>query len=346
VTGDLPRLGLRLHGGLAPQASIELATLAEEAGFDSLWFAENPFARSALPAASACAAVTGRVAIGLGIVNPYTRHPALIAMEAGALDELAGGRARLGLGSGIGDAVRRMGLGYDRPLSAVREAIHIVRALLRGEMVTFAGRVFRIEAVRLGYRPPRADLPIAMAAMGDRGIALAGDIADLLLVSNLCPLGYTRRAAAILGDAAARAGRAAPAIVQYVPCVPLPDGEAARRLARHGLGETLAALWPRTEPWPPWRETIVRESGIPRAEFAAALARLRAGEAPEAVLDDRWVAAFAIAGTATECLDQARAYRAAGAGELALSFIGPEPRAEIAHLAAALGSVALTTKIK
>jgi 5,10-methylenetetrahydromethanopterin reductase len=331
VNADLPRLGLRLSG-LAPDVCVNLARLAEQAGFASLWFAENPLARSAVPAAAACAAATSRIGIGLGIVNPYTRHPSLIAMEAGALDELSGGRLTLGIGSGVGAGVRQLGLGYEQPLSAVHEAIHIVRALLRGETVTFAGRVFQVDGIRLGYRPPRPELPIAVAAMGDRGIALAGEIADMWLVSNLCPLGYTRRAAVILHDAATRAGRPPPAIVQYVPCLPLPDGAAARRLARRGLGELLAALWPRTESWPSWRETIVAESGIPRTEFAAALGRLRRGELAEAVLDDRWVAAFALAGTAEECRAQARAYRAAGVAELALALIGPDPATAIADL--------------
>lgn len=336
MTGDLPRLGMRLSGGAPALACVELATLAERHGFASVWFAENPFARGALPAAAACALATRRLAIGLGVVNPYNRHPTLIAMEAGALDELAEGRARLGIGSGIGAAVRQMGQGYERPLSAVREAIQIVRALLKGEAVTYRGRVFSIEGARLGYAPPRRDLPIFMAAMGDRSIALAGEIADGLIISNLCPLGYTERAVAILRAAAARSGRPRPEIVQYVPCLPGRDGAAARRLARHAIGEMLTALWPTGDAWPPWRETIVERSGIPRSEVAAALARLRAGEPAPQVLDERYVDAFAIAGTAEQCLERASAYRRAGADELALGFVGPQPPADIAALAGAL----------
>jgi len=110
VTAALPRIGMRLHGGLHPRRCVELAVLAETHGFSSLWFAENPFARGALPAASACAAATRRLRVGVGVVNPYNRHPTLIAMEFGALDELAQGRALMGIGSGIGAAVRQMGV--------------------------------------------------------------------------------------------------------------------------------------------------------------------------------------------------------------------------------------------
>src|ERR671931_554612 len=128
---DLPKLSIRLHGGLDPRCCIELAKIADARGFDTVWLAENPFNRGVLPAASACAAATSRVRIGIGVFNPYNRHPTLIAMEIGALDELAQGRARLGIGSGIAASTDRMGLSTDRPLAAVRDAITIVRAMLK-----------------------------------------------------------------------------------------------------------------------------------------------------------------------------------------------------------------------
>src|SRR5882724_1548884 len=139
---DLPKLSVRLHGGIDPRRCVELAKVADAHGFEAVWLAENPFNRGVLPAASACAATTGRIGIGIGVFNPYNRHPTLIAMEIGALDELAQSRARLGLGSGIASATERMGLSSERPLAAVRDAITIVRAMLKGDEVDHAGRVF------------------------------------------------------------------------------------------------------------------------------------------------------------------------------------------------------------
>jgi 5,10-methylenetetrahydromethanopterin reductase len=135
----LPKLSVRLHGGIDPHRSVELAVCAEAAGFASLWFAENPFGRGVLPAAAACAMATQRIGIGIGVFNPYNRHPTLMAMEIGALDQLAQGRARLGIGSGIASATQRMGLRSDLPLAAVHDAIAIVRAMLAGENVNYAG---------------------------------------------------------------------------------------------------------------------------------------------------------------------------------------------------------------
>lgn len=333
---DLPRIGMRLHGGVGPHACARLAAIAEANGLASVWFAENPFGRGALPAVSASAVATRRVRLGVGAVNPHGRHPALIAMEFGALDELAPGRVRLGIGAGIAAAIERMGVQNQRPLSAVRDAIHIVRALLRGEELTYAGRVFSVEGIALGY-PPRPDVPIYMAAMGARSLDLCGQLADGLIVSNLCPPAFTEHAAAIVRSAAAAAGRPDPDVVQYVPCVPRPDRAEARRVVKLAIGEMMTAFWPAHGAWPAAREAIVRHSGIPRAEFAAALDRLRAGAAAPEALDDRFVDAFAIAGTAEECLARAVDYRRAGAAELALTLAGSQPEIDIEYLGNALG---------
>jgi alkanesulfonate monooxygenase SsuD/methylene tetrahydromethanopterin reductase-like flavin-dependent oxidoreductase (luciferase family) len=194
---ELPELGVRAHGDLDPRSCIAVAEAAETHGFASLWFAENPFQRGLMPAASACAVTTRRVRIGLGIVNPHTRHPSLIAMEFAALDELAAGRARLGIGAGIGVQIARLGFAW-RPLAAMRDAIHIVRGLLAGDEVSYRGRVFSVDRAKLRFRPRSPRTPIYMAAMGDRSLALCGQIADGLIVSNLCPIGYSERAVGIV----------------------------------------------------------------------------------------------------------------------------------------------------
>jgi 5,10-methylenetetrahydromethanopterin reductase len=336
---QLPELGVRAHGDLDPQSCIAVAEAAEAHGFASLWFAENPFQRGLMPAASACAVTTRRMRIGLGIVNPYTRHPSLIAMEFAALDELAAGRARLGIGAGIGGQITRLGFAW-QPLAAMRDAIHIVRALLAGEEVSYRGRVFSVDRAKLRFRPASPRTPIYMAAMGDRSLALCGEVADGLIVSNLCPPGYTERAVEIVERAAAAAGRTSPRVVQYVPCVARPDREEARRAAVVAIGETLAALWPAGSEWPTLRETIVAKSGIPRPDFVAALDRLRHGDPPHQALDDRFIDAFSIAGTAEECLARAALYRLAGVGELVLTFAGSQPAQDIAYLGGAVAELA------
>ncbi|MBV9018956.1 MAG: LLM class flavin-dependent oxidoreductase [Alphaproteobacteria bacterium] len=331
----LPRIGVRLDQELDPHRCIELAVVAEASGYSSLWFAENPLHRAILPAVSACALRTERIRLGIGIINTYQHHPSLIAMEAGALDELARGRILLGIGSGVGSRIARLGFDY-HPVSALRDATQIIRTLLRGEETSYRGRSFCVDRVALRFQPPRPDMPIYFASMGDRSLALCGELADGLIVSHLCPPGYTRRAVGIVKQSASAAGRKEPEVVQYVPCVVRADRDEALHFAKSAGGEMLTAFWPVGSDWPELRETIVRHSGLSKSEMLAALARLRRGEPPEGVLDDRFVEAFAIAGTAEECLATAARYGDAGVNELVLTFVGAQAAEQIGHLGRAL----------
>jgi 5,10-methylenetetrahydromethanopterin reductase len=330
---ERPRLSVRLHGGINPRRSIELATIAEAHGFASVWFAENPFNRGVLPAAAACAAATRRLGIGIGVLNPYNRHPTLIAMEVGALDELAEGRARLGIGSGIASATERMGLQTDRSLAAVRDAITIVRAMLKGEEVTYTGRAFSAIKAKLDYQALRPDMPLLMAARGEQALALCGRIADGLMISNMCPPEFTRHAVDAIRSSARKAGRRPPAdIVQYVPCAARPDRDEAYRLAKEAVGEMLPGFWSLGQRIPAAKSALLRAGGLSESDFADAVERLRAGDTPADVLDERFVGAFAIAGTGQDCLAQARQYFSAGASELVLSFAGAHPQEDIEYL--------------
>jgi 5,10-methylenetetrahydromethanopterin reductase len=332
---SLPKLSVRLHGGLSAGECVAQAKAAEAAGLSSVWFAENLFARGILPAAAACAVATQRLGIGAGVFNPYNRHPSLIAMEIGALDELAGGRVRLGIGSGVGSAVERMGSSYARPVTALGEAIAIVRALLAGEEVTFAGEVFKVDRVKLDYAP-RRDIAIFMAGRGDRSLALCGERADGLLVSNMCTAAFVARSAALVREAAARARRSgALGVVRYMPCCVREDRAEAIAAAKRAVGEMLPVYWRLGQRLEGAKQALTMDSGISEAEFAAAAERLRAGEDAAAVLDARFVSAFAIAGTAADCAAQVAATGRAGVTELALTFSSKNAAGEMQYLVSA-----------
>jgi 5,10-methylenetetrahydromethanopterin reductase len=338
---DLPTLSIRLHGGIEPRRCIDLAEAAEANGFACVWLAENPFNRGALPAASACAAATGKLGIGIGVFNPYNRHPTLIAMEIGALDELSRGRARLGIGSGIAAATERMGLHADRPLAAVRDAITIVRAMLRGEEVNYTGGIFSAHKVKLEYQAIRPDMPLLMAARGEQALALCGRIADGLVISNMCPPQFTRHAVDLVRESARAAGRRPPTdVVQYVACAVRRDRAEAHELAKIAIGDMLPGFWSLAERVPAAKAALLRAGDLSESDLAAAVGRLRAGEKAAYALDARFIAAFAIAGTAQDALEQARRYGEAGASELALTFAGAQPEADMEYLADVLAGSA------
>src|SRR5476651_1406185 len=314
-----PRLGIRLHGGLAPQRSAELSRAAEANGFSSVWFAENPLERGVMAAMAACAVATTRIELGVGVWNPYLRHPAQIAMEIGALDELSGGRASLGLGSGLAGPIKRLGVDNSRPLGALRDTFAIVRGLLSGRSITHKGTVFSVEDAKLSYAPRRPDLPLLMAARGPRALALAGEIADGLMISNMCPPGFAAHAAAI-----ARPRR----LIQYAPCIVSPDRRAAVSAIRPILAGMLKTFWALGQRVPAAKASLVDYSGIPEADFAAAVAT------PADALDERFVAAFSVTGTPDDCRARIAAYGAAGVTDLVLTFVGTTPEDDMALIEA------------
>jgi 5,10-methylenetetrahydromethanopterin reductase len=335
----LPGIALRCHGALSPAACVAQAVAAERAGFSAIWFPENPFGRGAWPAAAACAIATRRMRIGLGVFNPFNRHPTLMAMEIAAFDELSEGRAVLGIGAGIPSRVKKLHLATDAPIAAVRDAVTIARGLLRGETLTYTGKVFSADGVRLEFPPRRSDLPILTASMGEQALRLCGEVADGLLISNLAPPAFSRRAVGIARDAATRVGRPTPReVVQYVPCVVREDGDEARRIAKTAVAAMLAAYWTQATASAATRAAIVEYNGVSREQFASRMERLARGEPATAVLDDRLLGEYAVAGTAEECLARCRAYAECGVSELGLGFIGEQGVDDIARLGRAIRS--------
>ena len=337
---DMPTIGVRVHGGLSAARCVALARAAEHHGFRALWFAENPFNRGVLPAMAAAALATTRLGIGIGVFNPYNRHPTLIAMEAGALDELAGGRVALGIGSGIGTRIVQMGLSYDKPLGAVRDAVAIARGMLRGESVTHEGSVFSTDHARLEFPLLRSDMPIHVAAMGEGALRLTGEIGDGLMISNMCPPSFATHARTLMAVGAARAGRQIPAtIIQYVPCIAGPDRGRARTHVKATLGAMLSAYWSLYAQWPATKAAMLKDSGIDEAEVEAAIGRLRDGAPANEALDDRFVDTYALAGDADDLRAGIANYAAAGVTELVLTFASPEPEQDMAYVAEALRRV-------
>src|SRR5262245_65542833 len=94
------RFSVRFNNDLPAAAYPALARAAEAAGFDQFWVSNDLFLRGVWPILSACALATERIAIGTRVVNPYTMHPAEIAMQAVALDEMSGGRFNRGIAAG------------------------------------------------------------------------------------------------------------------------------------------------------------------------------------------------------------------------------------------------------
>ena len=336
MTGS-PGLAIRLHGMIAPGRCAELAAVAEKSGFRTVWFAENLFQRGVLPAASASAVATRTIAIGVGVFNPFNRHPSLMAMEAAALDELSDGRAILGIGVGVPPLIDRFA-GFARPLAAMRDAVAIARGMLAGETVSHAGKAFSADAMALAFEPPRRDMPIHIAAMGPRMLHLAGEIGDGVLISNMCPPAFTGHAIALAAEGAAAARRPAPgAVVKYVPCAVDADRATARRSIKPAIAAMLSGYEEAFAGAPDALAALRHGGTIDPALYAATLEKLRAGEDPEEALDEAFVDQYGIAGTVDDCVRTIAELGADGATEVALTVLGDAPERDIVLIGEAAG---------
>jgi 5,10-methylenetetrahydromethanopterin reductase len=335
---ELPNISLRLHGAMQPIDAVALAKIADEVGFTGLWFAENAFARGILPTAAICAAETGRVQINAGVFNPFSRHPTMMAMEIGALDEIAKGRAALCVGAGIVAAAAKIGFAADKPLRALRDTLTIVRGLLRGEEVNHDGKAFSARGVKLDY-VARPDIPIYLAGRGELTAKLAGEVADGLIISNMCSPNFASRVGELVYASHRAAGRSdSMKIVLYMPCAIDEDRTVAVKESKRAIGKMLPGFWSLGQKLQSAKEGLIAGTGITEAEFESAAARLQAGGDPVDILDERYVAAFSIAGTAQECLAAAHRFRAAGITEVALTFDSPAGGAKIRRLGEALAA--------
>jgi 5,10-methylenetetrahydromethanopterin reductase len=233
-----------------------------------------------------------------------------------------------------------MGLDPERPLAAVRDAISIVRTMLAGEEIDYTGQLFSARKVKLEYEALRPDMPLLMAARGDKALALCGELADGLMISNMCPPQFTRHAVEVMRRSAGAVGRGVPAeVVQYIPCVTRPDRGEALRIAKEAVARLLPDYWSLGQRVPSAKSALLRGRDLSEADIVAAVEGLRAGRSAAEMLDDRFLAAFALAGTAQDCLDQAQSYTEAGATELVLTFAGPQPEADMRYLGSAVSAL-------
>ena len=281
-------LGVALMGHGLPGRVSAVARAAERAGFGSLWIIEDYFHPGAYTIAAAAAAVTERVVIGLGVVNPYTRHPALVAMETAALAAVAPERVVLGLGSSNRKWIEaQMAIPFKTPLRGLREAVEIIRRLLDGQRVTYAGDVFAVHDVAL-EAPPPAPVPLLLGVKGPRALALAAEVADGVHCSVLASPAHVRRVRATT----ASRPRGDFAVIAYIPMAVSDDRAEARGWIRPLIAHYLGVLH---------GQSILADAGLAAERTQPFRDALIAGRAAADLVTDDLVDALAIAGTPGDC---------------------------------------------
>jgi coenzyme F420-dependent oxidoreductase len=224
-------------------ALVEQARRGEELGYDRAWLPET-WGRSAAVVLTSIAEHTEEIGIGTSIMPIYSRSPALIGMTAATLQEVSGGRMRLGLGpSGPVVIENWHGVDFGNPLKRTRETIDVVKRVLSGETVEYDGEYFDLSGFRLRQAAPDPVPPVDAAAMGPKAVELAGRFADGWHALLLTPDGLAdRHENLVRGAELADRDPDEVRTTLSLTCCALEDGERARELVRQHVAFYLGGM--------------------------------------------------------------------------------------------------------
>jgi F420-dependent oxidoreductase-like protein len=313
-------------------------TEAERLGVEYLWTAEA-WGHDAVSPLGFAAAITSRMKLGTAIMQSGTRTPALVAMTAMSLAAMSNDRFILGLGvSGPQVMEGWHGIRFDRPLPRMREITDIVRHAIRGERVTYTGRVYELplpggegKALRSAAKP-RPAIPIYYATLSPKGLEMTGELADGWLGTSFMP-DHARVFFDPLEAGAKRAGRSLSDIDLQATAGVVAFSDDVERLIpprKPGLAFTLGAMGSRRHNF---YNDAYRRAGY--ADVAGEVQRLwldNRREEAAARVPDEMVMKTNLLGTDEMIRARLRVYRDAGVDTLRVEPAGTTVGERIATL--------------
>jgi 5,10-methylenetetrahydromethanopterin reductase len=184
------KLSLASLGAEPGARFLQQVRLAERLGFHAFFHNDKKWAREVFSRLGAATQCTSTIGLGTSVIDPYTRHAALLAQATATLAELAPGRFRVILGSGS-HFETLPGYGSPKPVAGLREAAELMRRLWRGDKVTLDGELVRFKDGALDWKPTEIP-PLYIASRGPQILKLAGAVADGVLIGSFAtPPGIT-----------------------------------------------------------------------------------------------------------------------------------------------------------
>jgi F420-dependent oxidoreductase-like protein len=316
--------------GLTMADQLEIAQTAEALGYDSIWTAEA-YGSDAATVLAWLAAGTSRIKLGSGIFQIPARSAAMTAMTAATIDNLSGGRMLLGLGtSGPQVSEGFHGVRFGKQLQRTREYVAVVRMALSRQKIEFHGETLELplpdgpgKALKLTIRPVQEKIPIFLAVLGPKNVALAGEIADGWLPVFFSPH-HTAGLRGPLEEGAARAGRSLDdfRICPSVNVMISDDIESARNAMRPILALYVGGMGSREQNF---YNRLVSTYGFESAAKEVQELYL-AGKRTEAMfaLPDELIDLVSIVGPRDKAKEKIRAFRDAGVDTLIVWPIMPD----------------------
>jgi len=311
--------------GLTAAEQLHIAQTAEELGYDSIWAAEA-YGSDAASVLAWLAAGTTRIKLGAGIFQIPARSAAMTAMTAATIDQLSSGRMLLGLGtSGPQVSEGWHGVRFPRQVERTRDYIAVVRMALAHKKVEYHGETMDLplpdgpgKVLKLTIRPVQDSIPIYLAVLGPKNVALAGEIADGWLPVFFSPE-HVSRLKVPLEEGAARAGRTLDnfAIAPNVNVMISDDVASARDAMRPILALYIGGMGSREQNF---YNKVVSSYGFEAAarEVQDLYLDGKRAAAMEA-LPDELIDMTCIAGPKDRARERLRAYRDAGVETLIVS---------------------------
>ena len=306
--------GLNIGPDYSPENLVEMVHIAEELGYVELWYGDIPFVRDCYMALAVAAVNSKRILLGPGVSVPQSRRPVLIASAIASLDELSGGRALVGLGSGAGVFLPQM-YRSDRSIRGLREAIELTRLLLGGGEVQYEGEVYSQNGGRLAFRLDH-QIPIFVACHGPQALRLSGRLADGILLANMARSSGIQKSVAFLREGEAAANRPSGSVRVHLrlESVISEDREAAIAEARKRVAGRMVNSWPRWD----WLDAL----GVRPAEATRQAAQAKDVKGVAAGLSDDDIRSNTLAGTPDDVIAQLRRTLNSDVNQLTIKPLG------------------------
>jgi F420-dependent oxidoreductase-like protein len=297
---------------------------ADRLGYDKVWVAEA-YGWDAFTILTMLACSTQRIGLATGIVNVFSRSPALIGQTAASLDAISDGRFVLGLGTSGHQVIEGWhGVKFEHGVTRLRETMEIVRTVLKRERLKYDGKVFHMDmGLHIITHPVRDAIPIYLATLTPSGVALAAEMADGWLPVFFSPRHYEKVIRPELEKGAARSGRSLDdfSVCVFQPVVVTEDRKAGRDLVRPHMALYIGGMGSRGKNY--YNQLFQRYGYEEQAARIQDLYLERRKDEAMALITDEMIDAVTVIGTAGECREQLAELERVGVDEVAMALQVP-----------------------